>query len=85
MGATMSRLNGLPGYDHWLTTEPDDGHSLEKCETCDGEGVRYVVYDWHGYPQDGEAECEDCDGQGWIEVDASGLPCPAKKAKEPSR
>lgn len=27
----MNRLNGLPGYDAWLTHNPDD----DRCEHCD--------------------------------------------------
>jgi hypothetical protein len=64
----------LPDIDAWITRQPDNGHALEKCETCDGEGCRHIVYDWHGYPQDGEVACEDCGGEGWIECEPDGLP-----------
>lgn len=63
-----------PGYDHWKTTEPDDGYRKEPCDYCGGTGVVRAVTHWRGAVIDGEQECPECGGEGRIVIGPDGLP-----------
>ena len=57
--------NFFRGYDSWkLATPPEYEEDGVECEECLGTGTLYVVYSWHGYPQDGEEDCPECSGTG---------------------
>ena len=59
--------NFFKGYDAYkLATPPEYEEEGETCDCCDGTGVVYVVYDWHGHPQDGEHDCQECGGTGVV-------------------
>jgi hypothetical protein len=57
-----SSRGGLPGYDAWKTSGPDEDE-MEVCSYCDGEGELWAPR------MDQPETCPECHGTGFVEVE----------------